>query len=76
MLPVSKIREFEQHFEKIIPGPCTVSWEELRRGRVGLMIVTLLPRFHRKDKRLTFPQSRETAYAMSRGQLAYYRRYD
>ena len=73
MLPVSKIREFEQHFDKIIPGPCTVSWDELRRGRVGLMIVTLLPRYHRKDKPLTFPQSRETAYAMSQGQLAYYR---
>src|SRR5262249_36055688 len=73
MLPALKIREFEQHFERIIPGPCTVSWDELRRGRVGLMIATLLPRFHRKDKPLTFPQSRETAYAMSQGQLAYYR---
>ncbi len=73
MLPVAKIREFEQHFQAIIPGPCTVSWDELRRGRVGLMIVTLLPRLHRKDKPLTFPQSRETAYAMAHGQLAYYR---
>ena len=73
MLPALKIREFEQHFDKIIPGPCTVSWEELRRGRVGLMIATLLPRFHRKDKPLTFPQSREAAYGMSMGQLAYYR---
>ena len=72
MLPAAKIREFEQHFDQIIPGPCTVSWDELRRGRVGLMIVTLLPRFHRKDKPLTFPQSRETAYAMARGQLSYY----
>ena len=72
MLPAAKIREFEQHFDQIIPGPCTVSWDELRRGRVGLMIVTLLPRFHRKDKPLTFPQSRETAYAMARGQLFYY----
>ena len=36
------------------------------------MIVTLLPRFHRKDKPLTFPQSREAAYAMAHGQLIYY----
>jgi membrane dipeptidase len=40
---------------------------------VGLVIATLLPRFHRKDKPLTFPQSRETAYAIAMGQLAYYR---
>ena len=73
MLPVSKIREFEQHFKDIIPGACTVSWDALRRGRVGLMIVTLLPRYHRKDAPMSFPQSRETAYAMSHGQLAYYR---
>lgn len=73
MLPVAKIREFEQHFEKIIPGACTVSWVELQRGHVGLMIVTLLPRLNRKDKPLTFPQSRESAYAMSHGQLTYYR---
>lgn len=73
MLPVAKIREFEQHFDKIIPGPCTVSWPELRRGGVGLMIATLLPRHHRKDKPLTFPQSREACYGMAHGQLAYYR---
>ena len=73
MLPVSKIREFEQHYDKIIPGPCTVSWPELQRGRVGLIIATLLPRHHRKDKPLTFPQSREACYAMAHGQLAYYR---
>lgn len=72
MLPAMKIREFEQHFDKIIPGPCLVSWDELRRGRVGLMIATLLPRLHRRHKPLTFPQSREMAYAMCHGQLAYY----
>ncbi len=73
MLPVSKIREFEQHFTGIIPGECTCSWTELKRGRVGVTISTLLPRLHRKDKELTFPQSREAAYAMAYGQLAYYR---
>lgn len=72
MLPAARIREFEQHFDKIIPGPCTVSWPELQRGRIGLIIATLLPRHHRKDKPLTFPQSREACYAMARGQLAYY----
>lgn len=73
MLPVHELREFEQQFSNIIPGECTCSWTELQRGHVGLTICTLLPRLHRKDKLLTFPQSRESAYAMSHGQLAYYR---
>jgi membrane dipeptidase len=73
MLPVSEIRRFEKHFEGIIPGECTVSWTELRRGRVGMTISTVLPRLHRKDAELTFYQSREAAYASCHGQLAYYR---
>src|SRR5690242_2433603 len=73
MAPVAKIREFEQQFTGIIPGPATVSWDALRQGRVGMTICTLLPRLHRKDKALTFYQSREAAYASAYGQLAYYR---
>jgi membrane dipeptidase len=73
MLPVETIRKFERQFTDIVPGDCTCSWVELKRGRVGLTICTLLPRLHRKDKLLTFPQSREAAYAISYGQLAYYR---
>lgn len=72
MLPVAKIREFERQFTGIIPGECTTSWDALRKGNVGAMIVTLLPRLNRKDKLLTFPQSREAAYGMAKGQLAYY----
>ncbi|MDZ4684969.1 MAG: membrane dipeptidase [Planctomycetaceae bacterium] len=73
MRPVAEIREFERQFTGIIPGDCTCSWPELQRGRVGVTICTLLPRLHRKDKLLTFPQSRESSYAMAIGQLAYYR---
>lgn len=72
MSPVREIRRFERHFSDIIPGDCTVSWVELKRGGVGLIIATLLPRLHRKDKPLTFPQSREAAYGLAHGQLAYY----
>lgn len=71
--PVSEIRQFESQFEDIIPGECTVSWEELRRGRIGMTISTLLPRLHRKDSPLSHYQSREAAYGISHGQLAYYR---
>jgi len=73
MLPVAELREFERQFEDIVPGDCTVSWAELRRGQIGITISTLLPRLHRKDKELTFYQSREADYAAGYGQLAYYR---
>jgi membrane dipeptidase len=71
--PVAEIRQFEKHFDDIVPGDCTVSWADLRRGRVGITICTLLPRLHRKHAELTFYQSREADYASGHGQLAYYR---
>ena len=73
LLPVAEIRQFEKHFENAFPGANTVSWPELRRGGVGTIVATLLPRLHRRDKALTFYQSREAAFAASCGQLAYYR---
>lgn len=73
MKPVAEIREFEKQFTDINPGPATCSWGELQRGRVGMTISTLLPRLHRKDKRLSHYQSREAAYGICYGQLAYYR---
>ncbi|QDT24323.1 dipeptidase [Gimesia chilikensis] len=72
-LPVSEIRKFERQFENIIPGEATVSWHALRKGGVGMTISTLLPRLHRKDAALTHYQSREAAYGVAMGQLAYYR---
>lgn len=73
MLTIPQLREFERQFPGIAPGDPTVTWAEMQRGRVGTAIVTLLPRLHRKNKLLTFPQTRETAYAQAMGQLAYYR---
>ena len=70
---VAELREFENQFEGITPGDCTVSWEELRQGRIGMTISTLLPRLHRKDAVLTHFQSRDAAYGAAHGQLAYYR---
>ena len=71
MLPVAEIRQFEKHLEKAAyPGPNIVSWPELRRGGVGTIVVTLLPRLRPQEKVLTFYQSREAAFAASCGQLA------
>ena len=53
----------EKHLEGAFPGPNTVSWPELRRGGVGTVVATLLPRLHRSNKALTFYQSREAAFA-------------
>jgi membrane dipeptidase len=72
-LPVAEIRKFEQQFEGVVPGDCTVSYPELTRGDIGVVIATLLSRKHHKDKPLTFYQTEEAAHAASRGQLAYYR---
>ena len=73
MLPVAEIRQFEKHLTGEFPGENTVSWVDLRRGGVGTIVATLLPRMHRNQKALTFYQSREAAFAASCGQLAYYR---
>ena len=72
-LPCTQIREFEQHFPDIVPGDCTVSFPEMHKGRIGLCVATLLPRLHRKQKELTFYQSREAAHGVALGQLGYYR---
>jgi membrane dipeptidase len=76
LLPVSKIRDFEQQFEEISAGPATVSWEALREARVGIVVCTLLARLNRRHKDLAVYQSRESAYAACHGQLAYYRALD
>lgn len=74
LLPVSEIRQFEKHLGKAgYPGPNVVSLPELRKGGVGTIVVTLLPRLWRPEKVLTFYQSREAAFAASCGQLAWYR---
>ncbi len=71
--PVSEIRLQEKQFTEIVPGDCTVSYPELRRGTIGIVIATLLPRLHRKDPERTFYHTREAAFATAHGQLAYYR---
>jgi len=74
-LPVAEINNFESQFSRTVPeiGDAVVSWDELRRGRVGMTISTLLPRLHHTDGALTHYQSREAAYGACYGQLAYYR---
>jgi membrane dipeptidase len=76
-LPVEQTRRREK--EQQIPGKArgesTVSFPNLRRGRVGLFIATLLARLHRPGLMPAFQRydSMVSAYGATMGQLAYYR---
>src|SRR5215813_8142798 len=76
-LPVEQIRRREKD-QKIVGkarGENTVSFPELRRGRVGLFIATLLARLHRPGLMPAFQRydSMVAAHASAMGQVAYYR---
>src|SRR4051812_33509045 len=76
-LPAAEIRRRET--EQKIPGKArgvnTVGFPDLRRGRVGLFIATLLARLHRPGMMPAFSRydNMDAAYAATMGQLYYYR---
>jgi membrane dipeptidase len=75
--PVADIRhrEREQNMSGKGRGESTVSFPELRRGRVGIFIATLLARLLRANliPAIQRYERMEAAYAAAYGQLAYYR---
>jgi membrane dipeptidase len=76
-LPVADIRrrETEQGMEGKGRGCNTVSFPELRRGKVAIFIATLLARLSRPNLMPAIQryESMPAAYAAAQGQLAYYR---
>jgi membrane dipeptidase len=76
-LPVSEIRrrEQDQRMTQKGRGCGTVSFDALRKGRVGLFIATLLARLIRPNLMPAIQryESMEAAQAAAYGQLAYYR---
>src|SRR6516162_4552391 len=76
-LPVADIRKHET--EEKIPGKGrgvgTISFHDLRKGRVGMFIATLLARLHRPGMMPAFQRydSMVSAYGATMGQLHYYR---
>ncbi len=55
-------------------GICTVTVPELRRGRVGLVLSTIMSRIQKRDGRMRDGvRTQEQAMAIGRGHLAYYR---
>src|SRR5437660_9924042 len=74
-LPVADIRKSEQGMPGKSRGCNTVSFPELRRGKVAIFIATLLARLLRPNLVPAIQRygCMEAAYAAAYGQLAYYR---
>ena len=76
-LPAADIRRRERQHGMTDKGrgEGTVSFPELRRGRVGVFIATLLARLIRPNlvPAIQRYESMEAAYAAAHGQMAYYR---
>src|SRR6476620_10835354 len=72
--PIEEIRAREAHLsDKPDRGKGTVSFSEMRRGGVGLCVATQIARYVAPDSDLQGWNSPEQAWAMTQGQLAWYR---
>jgi membrane dipeptidase len=72
--PIDEIRSRERdQRDKPDRGRGTVSFPEMRRGRVGLCVATQIARYVAPDNPLPGWHSPEQAWATTQGQLAWYR---
>jgi membrane dipeptidase len=72
--PIDEIRAREQHLtDKPDRGRGTISFAEMRRGRVGLCVATQIARYVAAGNPLPGWHSQEQAWAMTQAQLAWYR---
>lgn len=72
--PIDEIRAGEQELtDKPDRGRGTVSFPEMRRGGIGLCVATQIARYVTPDNPLPGWKSPEQAWAMTQGQLAWYR---
>jgi len=72
--PIDEIRARERAMtDKPDRGRGTVSFPEMRRGGVGLCVATQIARYVAPDNPLPGWHSPEQAWAMTQGQLAWYR---
>jgi membrane dipeptidase len=72
--PIAEIRERERGLhDRPDRGRGTVSFPDMRRGRVGLVVATQIARYVHRSNPLPGWHSPEQAWAMTQGQLAWYR---
>jgi membrane dipeptidase len=72
--PIAEIRARERgQTDKPDRGTNTVCFEEMRRGRVGLCVATLIARYVKPANPLPGWHAPEIAWAQTQGQLAWYR---
>ena len=72
--PIEEIRAREEKLtDKPDRGRGTVSFPEMRRGGVGLCVATQIARYVARDNPLPGWHSPDQAWAMTQGQLAWYR---
>jgi membrane dipeptidase len=72
--PLAEIRQREAgRTDRPDRGRGTVSFGELRRGRIGLVVATQIARYVKRSNPLEGWHSPEQARAMTEGQLAWYR---
>jgi len=70
---VAEIRESERGMtDRPDRGNGTVSFDAMRRGRVGICAATQIARFVRRDSPIPGWHSQEQAWAQTQGQLAWY----
>ncbi|MEX0883265.1 MAG: membrane dipeptidase [Cyclobacteriaceae bacterium] len=73
-LPLAEIRKAEMHMpDKPDRGKGTVCLPELRKGKIGIVVATQLARYSPPDSALAGWNSPQQAWAMTQGQLAWYR---
>lgn len=73
-MPINEIRERERGMtDKPDRGNNTVTFDELRRGNIGLVVATQIARYVERGSDLPGWNSPEQAWAHTQGQLAWYR---
>jgi membrane dipeptidase len=70
---ITRIRESEAGMSQKGRGLGVVNYEELRRGEIGLLFVTMGCRVASLGKRFSGVRNQDIAYAKCRGELGYYR---
>lgn len=72
-LSVAETRALEQGMTQKGRAASTVSYPEMRRGRVALSSATLIARWQAPGSNATGARTQEISYGKAQGQLAYYR---